>query len=516
MSIRSIKRYAADNDSGLWNESGIEKKNKKSDKSVAVIGGGPAGLTAAYYLAKKGHEVTLYEAEEVLGGMLAWGIPKFRLPDSVLKDDLQDILRTSINVKINTMVDRDITYNQLRSANDAVFIAIGAGQSRKINLEGTDLAGVHWGMDFLKAVNLGKEVKIGKNVVVVGGGNVAIDVAMTALREGAEDVQLFCLEKRDEMPAFDWEVKDAVEEAVKINPSWGPKRFISSSEGKVTGIEFKRCISVFNDAGKFAPKYDESQTTTIDADTVILAIGQSSDLSFILDEECVDTNLGCITVSPETLEATTGMFAGGDVVQQPGSVIDAIAAGRSAAQSIDKYLGGDGVIDESLVPETSKMAIPKPGEGFANKSRFQENKLKSEERLCYDELCLGFDEGSAVQEAQRCLCCNLRLELPEVILPPENVLLFNSENVSAVPESLEGVFQLLDAEKNILVIKGTADVKAGLQEMLGNTEKTKYFIYEEDKMYSKRESEQIQVYLQKHGQMPPGDGGGGDDMDDLF
>lgn len=516
MAIKSIKRYASDNDSGLWKERGIERKIK-TDKSVAIIGGGPAGLTAAYYLAKKGHEVTIYETEEMLGGMLAWGIPKYRLPDSVLKDELQDILGIGINVKTNTMVGRDITYNQLRSANDAIFIAIGAGQSRKINLEGTDLAGVHWGMDLLKAVNLGKEAKIGKNVVVVGGGNVAVDVAMTALREGAENVQLVCLEKHDEMPAFDWEVKDAVEEAVKINPSWGPKRIIGSPDGKVTGIEFKRCISVFDDAGKFAPKYDETQTTTIDADTVILAIGQASDLSFILnEEECVDTNLGCITVSPETLEATTGVFAGGDVVQQPGSVIDAIAAGRTAAQSIDKYLGGDGVIEESLVPETSKLATPKPVEDFANKTRFPENKLKPEERLCYDELCLGFDEGSAVQEAQRCLCCNLRLELPEVILPPEDMLLFNSENISGIPEALEGVFQLLDADKNILVIKGTADVKAGLEEMLENTEKTKFFTYEEDPMYSKRESELIQVYLQKHGQMPPGDGAAGDELDDLF
>jgi hypothetical protein len=354
-------------------------------------------------------------------------------------------------------------------------------------------------------------------VVVIGGGNVAVDVAMTARREGAEDVQLVCLESREEMPAFDWELQEAIDEKVNIKPSWGPKRIIGGTDGKVTGIEIRSCTSVFDDNGNFSPKYNEAETTSLDADTVILAIGQASDLSFMMDEECVDTKTGCLTVDPTTLEATTGVFAGGDVIAQPGTVIDAIASGRIAAQHIDKYLGGDGIIDETLVTDEHSPAMIKPDPGFAKQKRVPVSTLDPANRQCYDEICLGFDKDSAINEARRCLCCNLRLELPEVILPPENVLLFNSENVGAVPENIEGVFQLLDNEKNILVIQGTADIKTGLLERLENAENSKFFTYEEDKMYSKRESELIQVYLQKHGQMPPGDGaGGGDDLDDLF
>jgi hypothetical protein len=318
------------------------------------------------------------------------------------------------------------------------------------------------------------------------------------------------------MPAFDWELKEAVEEKVTINPSYGPKRIIGDSEGKVSGIELKRCTSIFDQNGNFAPKYNEEETTTIECDTVILAIGQATDIGFLMDDGSVDSERGCIKVESDSQQASNGIFAGGDAVTQPGTVIDAIAAGRAAAAAMDTYIGGDSVIDETLVDTDTKLERTPPVEGFADRPRKIENKLAPEERFCYDELCQGFSSDDARAEAQRCLCCHLRLELPEVLLPPENVLVFNSENVAAVPEQLEGVFHLLDEQKNILVIKGTADIKAGLQEMLENAEKSKFFKYEEDKMYSKRESEEIQVYLQKHGQMPPGDGASGDDMDDLF
>ncbi len=522
ISICSLKRFAADHDTGLWKERADEntKTHKKTDKTVAVIGGGPAGLTAAYYLSRKGHFVTLYEAKEQVGGMLAWGIPKYRLPESVLKQELQDILTTGLEIKTNTTVGKDIQFNAIRANSDAVFIAIGACQTKMLELEGINLEGVHLGMDLLKAVNLSNQDKIqlGKRVVVIGGGNVAVDVAMTARREGGEDVQLVCLETRDEMPAFHWELEEAVEEAITINNSWGPKRILGSSDGKVTGIELKRCTSVFDEHGNFAPRYNETETKTIETDCVILAIGQASDLDFLEGtESCVETARGCILVDEATLEATTGVFAGGDVIKQPGSVINAIAAGRTAASAMDRYMGGDGVIDETLLPVEEINQKIEPVNGFAGQARVSDSRLDPEKRLCYDELCMGLDQTDATREALRCLRCSLRLELPEVILPPEDIIGFNAENISAVPDDLEGVFQLLDGDKNVLVIKGTVDVKAGLNEMLDGTEKTKYFMYEEDKMYSKRESELIQVYLQKHGQMPPGDGaGGGDDMDDLF
>jgi NADPH-dependent glutamate synthase beta subunit-like oxidoreductase/Pyruvate/2-oxoacid:ferredoxin oxidoreductase delta subunit len=518
MAICSLKRFAADNDSGQWRIQAEEniKGLVKTGKKIAVVGGGPAGLTAAYYLSRKGHDVTIFEAEEMLGGMLAWGIPKYRLPDSVLKDELQDILATGIDIKTGIRVGKDISFNEIKINFDAVFIAIGAGLSKKIEVEGSDLTGVFWGMDFLRKVNLGEEITIGNRVVVIGGGNVAVDVAMTARREGAVDVQLVCLETRDEMPAFSWEVSEALEESVTIDPSWGPKRIIGDAAGKVTGIELKRCTSVFNSNGDFAPQYDENEIKIVEADTIILAIGQASDIGFIIEDNCLATDHGCIKVEEETQKAGDNVFAGGDVVTQPGSVIDAIAAGRCAAQAIDGYLGGDGEIDESLLTEDYSIQKCSAQEGFSNLPRIEEAKLDQDSRICYDELCLGFDESSALREAHRCLRCNLRLELPCVILPPENMLVFNEVNINTLPDGLEGVYQLFDNDKNILVIKGTADIKAGLLEMLECAEKSKYFLYEEDKMYSKRESEEIQVYLQKHGQMPPGDGGGGEDMDDLF
>ncbi len=518
IAICSLKRFAADKDTGLWKEKAAENDRKcaKTGKSIAVLGGGPAGLTAAYYLARKGHNVTIYESESLLGGMLAWGIPKYRLPESVLKQELQEILVTGINVKMNSKVGKDISFDEIKSNNDAVYIATGAGKSRRIDLEGNELEGVLWGMEFLKAVNFGEDIQIGKSVVVIGGGNVAVDVAMVARRQGAEEVQLVCLEAREEMPAFDWELQEAVFESVKIKPSWGPKRILGDHEGKATGIELRRCTSVFDGQGNFAPKYNENETTTMEADTVLLAIGQAADLSFIPDDCDVKVQRNMIKVNEDTFEATSGVYAGGDIVTQPGSVIDAIAAGRCAAEAIDKYLGGHGSFEETLV-EAPVVQNPEPIEGFAKQPRLPVATLDANNRQGYDEICLGLDDAGAVQEAQRCLRCNLRFEMPAVLLPPEDVLVFNTENIAAIPDKLEGVFQLMDVDKNILVIQGTADIKNALNQRLESAHNSKFFKYEEDKMYSKRESEEIQVYLQKHGKMPPGDGaGGGDDMDDLF
>ena len=520
VSICSLKRYCADHDTNLWKERAGANigERKRTGKKVAVVGGGPAGLTASYYLARKGHGVTLFEAEEVLGGMLALGIPKYRLPESILQREIHEIVAEGIEVRLGTRVGVDIPLSELKTDNDAIFLAAGAPESRKLDMEGCNLSGVQWGIDFLRAVNLGEDVDIGENVLVIGGGNVAVDVAMTAKRKGAERVRLACLESFEEMPAFSWEIEEAMDEGITIKNSWGPRRIIGSDEVKVSAVEMKGCTSVFDDKGRFSPTYDENETTTIEADTVVIAIGQQSDLDCIADETGIRSFGGCIQVSENSLEAAPGIFAGGDVVRQPGTVIDAIAAGRKAAASIDLHLGGDGNIDEVLCEDAEGEIFEKmeSREGFAKLGRTPMPTMDVEDRKGFEELYLGFDEVNAAAEARRCLRCELRFRLPPVLLPPEDLLVFNNENIMDLPHGLEGVYQLLDEEKNVLAIVGTSDIRGDLLDRLDSAERTRYFRYDEDRMFSKRESELMQVYLQKHGAMPPGDGGGDDDLDDLF
>ncbi|MCK4757910.1 MAG: FAD-dependent oxidoreductase [Thermoplasmata archaeon] len=505
MAICSLKRFAAEND-GSW------KVNPKgpTGKGVAVVGSGPAGLSAAYYMALSGHNVTVFEAEEKIGGMLRYAIPDYRLPSDVLDDELRVLADLNIEFKINTRIGVDVAISDLRQDFDAVFVGTGATNSRKITLEGSELDGVEWGLDFLKDVKKGKVTTMTGRVMVIGGGNVAMDVARTAMRLGASEVQLACLESDEEMPAHDWEIEEAREEGVIMNPSWGPK--IITGDNKVTGIELVKCTSVFDKLGNFAPKFDDTTTTAKETDSVILAIGQSSDLSFLTD---IDTKRGAISVNEEMQTNTAGVFAGGEAARGPSSVVEAVADGALAVSAIDKYLGGDGNIYESLTGSVE----PEPGlgklEGFADMDRADVPKRSPDERKSsFDAVELGYDENLARQEAVRCLRCDLRLDILPVTLPPDKWFELNEENVAEVP-AIEGVFQLLDETKMIIVIKGSMDIQADLRAKLDSETKAKYFGFEPDPMYSKRESELIQQYLQQFGKMPEGDGEG-DDLDDLF
>ncbi len=398
---------------------------------------------------------------------------------------------------------------------DALFLATGAQESKKIDVEGFSLDGVYWGLEFLREAKEGKKKELGGKVIVIGGGNVAFDVAMTALRFRVSRVELACLEKREEMPAFPWEIQEAEEEGVVIHPGWGPKK-IEGDGNRVKGIELQSCTSVFDEKGHFCPAFDPSQRKFLEADTVILAVGQSPDFSFLPPELGIQlTEEGNVKINVQTLETSVpGVFAGGEAASGPASAVEAMAMGRKAADSIDKFLEGKGLADRPSAFNDEEKDSFWMGEdkNFSSKQRVSMPASSLPERLrSFDLVQLGYGEEEARKEASRCLRCDLRFRLSPVMLPPEKWLEFSPEAVTQVPD-LEGAFQLLDEEKNIIYIAGTPNLRQALQEQFSSNKKARFFIYEEDPMYTKRESELIQQFLQKHGHLPPEN----EDVEDLF
>jgi NADPH-dependent glutamate synthase beta subunit-like oxidoreductase len=419
IAICAAKRYAADRagDLAVW----ISATAPDTGRKAAVIGAGPAGLTAAFYLRRKGHQVTVFEARPKPGGMLRYGIPRYRLPEDVLEKEISQLLSAGIQLKTRHKLGVDFNIEQLREEGfEAVFVGIGAQLSRRVELEGSDLHPVHWGVEFLTQVAEGRSIPVGEKVVVIGGGNVAVDVALTALRLGARQVSLTCLETRAEMPANPWEIEQARQEGVKLLYSWGPRRIIGS-DGKVSGLELVRCTSVFDAQGKFCPYFDDA-TRTIAADQVILAIGQASetafcqDFCFLDDQKDLPVQGGLIAVDAATQQtAARGVFAGGDATTGPATVIQAIAAGRRAAISIHRYLGGDGVIECGKWKAEGGYGQPYDGKrekGFAELMRIALPSLPlSMRRAGFDEVEMGCEEQQMSAEVHRCLQCDLEIGL---------------------------------------------------------------------------------------------------------
>jgi heterodisulfide reductase subunit A len=405
LAIRDLKRFA--DDQFNLNDF-IAPEIEKTGKMVAVVGSGPAGLAAAHDLAMMGHTVTVFEALPKIGGMLAVGIPEYRLPKNILGRDIEIINRLGVEIKTGVIFGKDITLNNLKDQGyNAFFFATGLHKSRSLNVEGEDIDGVLKGVDFLRDAALGNPVSLGKKVVVVGGGNVAIDVVLTALRLGAQDLSLACLEKREEMPASRDEIHQAVEEGVKISNSLGPNRFISKGK-KLSGIEFKKCTSVFNDKGIFDPQYDDKDLTTLEADTVIVAIGQAADTGFARDMGLETLKNGGIPVSPVSgMTNIEGVFAGGDVVTGPGKAIDAIAHGKKAAVYINRYLKGESLdwAPEVIAKEDlTEEQIVELKNKYPQTERAKMPELAVEERIKgFNEVAQGFSVPVAQAEAGRCL-----------------------------------------------------------------------------------------------------------------
>lgn len=401
VAIAQLKRAAAD--FGVYPEA---VPAEKIGVSVAVVGGGPAGLTAAYDLALEGFSVTIYEGAERLGGMLRYGIPNYRLPDDALDRDIDHILSAGIEVKTGVQVGRDVDVADLKAKHAAVVITAGLQGSRALPIPGADAEeNVLSALPFLAAAARGERVPLGNRVVVVGGGNVAMDVARTARRMGAEQVHVVCLESEDEMPASDHEVEEARLEGVKIRCSWGPTSVAVSGE-RVCGLEAQKCLSVFDEDRRFSPTFDADDVTRFHADTVIFATGQSADAAQLGIEL---TPRGAVAVDPITLlTSEEDVYSAGDVVSGPTKIIDAIAAGHRVAACVlrdlvDRPEPLAELDQESIVlghvPDVMKSKTQ-------TKRRVRMEKLEFYEAVkTFDEIEQGYTEYEAAREAQRCLGC---------------------------------------------------------------------------------------------------------------
>lgn len=450
ISIRALKRFLTER-YGPESRNPIDvfpdKPSVSRPDQVAIIGSGPAGLAAAHDLALLGYPVTIFDAAPIPGGMLHLGIPEYRLPRDVLNAQIREILDLGITLKLNARLGRDFSLSDLRAQGfKAVLLALGLHRSRDLTVPGHELDGVIKGIDFLLNVNLGYRFSIGQKVVVVGGGNVAIDVARSALREqqrllledltahelpeslsageqqvamkemmdvsraalrlGAREVHLICLESRAEMPAFAEEIEEGQLEGLKLHPSLGPQGFLGRN-GKVIGVETIRCTSVFDSDHRFNPTFERGTEAVIDCDTVILAIGQASDLSFLANGDEIEiTRQGTIKIDENTLMSSApGVFAAGDIAFGPRLIISAVADGKKAAENIDHYLRGGEWKPRPRYVQITVLDHHQMAESYDEYSRLAVPMIPIDRRTGVVEVEAGYSDDEARREARRCLQC---------------------------------------------------------------------------------------------------------------
>ncbi len=446
VTIRALKRFVNEQfgpESGDFTHyhAGANERmlspNRGDYERIAVIGAGVSGLTVAHDLTRLGYKVTVFEANSDPGGMLMVGVPIYRLPRELVRAEINAILSMGVELKCNMKLGRDFTIKSLREEGyKAIFLGVGLPKGRKLPLPGSDTPGVFDGLEFLKAFNEGKPMELGKKIVVIGGGNVAFDVARSAVRpravemadarsdmerteriaydvarsalrlSGDKEVHLVCLEDRHEMPADEIEIEEGEEEGVKLHPARGPREVLQQG-GYVTGLRMVKCTSVFDDAGKFNPKFDESFVEDIEADTIMFAIGQTSDLSFLNEDDGVETERGLIKVDPETYQTTASdVFACGDIAHGPRLFIHAIASAQIAARSMHDYLRGTRT--DVVVRKRWQSADYTMTPGWDQLKRHNPPALEAEQRAATLNIVeINFPEAEARQQAARCLRCNI-------------------------------------------------------------------------------------------------------------
>lgn len=446
VTIRALKRFVNETygpESGDYSHyhAGANERmlspNRGDFERIAVVGGGVSGLTVAHDLTRLGYKVTVFEAGSEAGGMLTAGVPIYRLPRDLVRAEINAILSMGVELKCNMKLGRDFTIGSLRAEGyKAIFLGVGLPKGRKLPLPGSDLPQVLDGMDFLRAFNEGRPMELGRRVVVIGGGNVAFDVARSAVRpakvpmadaqsdmerteriaydvarsalrmSGDKEIHLICLEQRHEMPADEIEIEEGEEEGIRLHPARGPREVLHEN-GYVTGLRTVKCLSVFDEHGKFNPKFDESVIEDIEADTIMFAIGQTSDLSFLSPEDGVETERGLIKVDPDTYQTTASdVFACGDIAHGPRLFIHAIASAQIAARSMHDYLRGtrtDVVVRKRWLPADYTMVS-----GWDQFQRQNPPALEPEARAATVNIVeINFPEAEARKQASRCLRCNI-------------------------------------------------------------------------------------------------------------
>ena len=446
VTIRALKRFATESygpETGEYRHyrEGADDRMLSQERGdferIAVVGAGVAGMTVAHDLTKLGYKVTVFEAYGEPGGMLTAGVPIYRLPRELVRAEINAILSMGVELKCNMKLGRDFTIADLRAQGyKAIFLGIGLPKGRKLPLPGAEHPMVYDGLDFLRAFNEGKPYELGRRVVVIGGGNVAYDVARSAVRRakipmadaqsdmerteriaydvarsalrlsGDKEVHLVCLEQRHEMPADEIEIVEGEEEGIHLHAARGPREILHEN-GELAGLRTVKCLSVFDEAGKFNPRFDESVVEDIAADTVLFAIGQTSDLSFLHPDDGVEAERGLIKVDPETYQTTApDVFACGDIAHGPRLFIHAIASAQIAARSMHDYLRGtrtDVVVRKRWLPADYTM-VP----GWDQFRRKNPPAIDSERRAAsLDIVEINFPEAEARKQAARCLRCNV-------------------------------------------------------------------------------------------------------------
>ena len=434
VSIRALKRFvtqkygveifddqkefvSAFKDKFIESGSGIMGIAADTSKPVSIIGAGPAGLVCAHDLALMGYKAVIYEMENVAGGMCAVGIPPYRLPRNLLQAEIDAIKALGVEIRLGVKVGEDLSLQQLYDESAAVLMAVGAKKSRMIPIEGHESIGVLGGVDFLRDLFTGKEVAVGRKVVVIGGGNVAYDVARTSARmEGVESVTLVCIESFEEMLADEIEIEEGAEEGVARINGYGPQRIDADKSGNVASIVFKKCIAVFDSEGRFNPRYDESDLLKLPADTIFFSIGQAYDFSFLdnVELDIARTDRGMIRVENDGVSTSlAGLFVAGDLAYGPKLVIDAVASGKKCARAIHEHISSNRLALKTFEDHTTRHHKEVAENDVAHPYDYEKIRREGvpaapvEERITDIGQLVekGFDQEMAHEQGGRCLNC---------------------------------------------------------------------------------------------------------------